>query len=272
MCIEALAREPESFSHVLSAIRSGDEALISFLESVRRKSQRQPSGQKSRRESIELTQTCRGTALEFATHPRLRPMQVWVTGYPRADAIRFVQTLAAALKFVRQAAPMAFLMICRFTTRVEILRDIADPHFNSCSHYGFPRRTQLWNLHLAVDDICAIANALVHEAIHSFLYAIELKLPFIAGAPQMVRIKSPWSGNDPSMYSYIHACFVWFGLSHFWKRAKARDLRPEAGRYLKAAQRGFRKTKLDEPLLDFVEHVHIGVRRAIRMMMEGYAN
>jgi hypothetical protein len=36
-----------------------------------------------------------------------------------------------------------------------------------------------------------------------------------------VRIVSPWSGRTLHIHSFLHACFVWFGLSRFWEQAVA---------------------------------------------------
>ena len=57
--------------------------------------------------------------------------------------------------------------------------------------------------------------------IHSLLYTVELDEPFILDreAVENMRIKSPWTGAELPVHSFLHACLVWFGLWQFWSLA-----------------------------------------------------
>jgi hypothetical protein len=66
-----------------------------------------------------------------------------------------------------------------------------------------------------------LADAIVHEAIHAIICRFEafgerLLNSDIAGHPQ---VGSPWTGARLGVESFAQACFVWFGLHHFWKNA-----------------------------------------------------
>jgi hypothetical protein len=89
-------------------------------------------------------------------------------------------------------------------------------------------------------SVSKIADAIVHEAVHALIYKIELtnclyndytteSAPFTA--------ISPWSGRKLRLHSFLHACFVWFGLWNFWGLA-SRD-EPEAVELRGTAARGF---------------------------------
>jgi hypothetical protein len=69
-----------------------------------------------------------------------------------------------------------------------------------------------------------IVDALVHESIHTFLYSIECFEPFYSSETQALggAIVSPWSGRTLKLHSYVHACFVWYGLWCFWRLATER--------------------------------------------------
>lgn len=91
-------------------------------------------------------------------------------------------------------------------------------------------------------DTPMLVNAMVHEAVHSFLYALEQEEAFIpnpSGA-HGITLVSPWTGGTLSLHSYVHACFVWFALAHFWhafalQGHNAAQARP----YVEKATRGF---------------------------------
>jgi hypothetical protein len=65
----------------------------------------------------------------------------------------------------------------------------------------------------------------VHEGIHSLLYMQE-RIRDWGQAPELSdsipRVISPWTGNRLSLASFLHACFVWYGLAHFWALASTR--------------------------------------------------
>ncbi len=83
-----------------------------------------------------------------------------------------------------------------------------------------------------------IADALVHEAIHALIYKIELTNCLYLDnevEAEKFRIVSPWSGRKLPVHSFVHACFVWFGLYNFWSlaspdEADAIKLKDTAGR------------------------------------------
>ncbi len=88
-------------------------------------------------------------------------------------------------------------------------------------------------------SVSKIADAIVHEAIHALIYKIELtnclyndytteSEPFTA--------VSPWSGRKLRLHSFLHACFVWFGLWNFWSLANEE---PEAAELKATAAKGF---------------------------------
>lgn len=70
-----------------------------------------------------------------------------------------------------------------------------------------------------------MASALVHEAMHQVLYILEWAATFTVGDADVKAtvIKSGWTGRDLPPHSYIHACFIWYGVSNFWLRARSSD-------------------------------------------------
>ena len=69
------------------------------------------------------------------------------------------------------------------------------------------------------------ADALVHEAIHAVVYRLEL-IEFLHlddRASLAQQTTSPWSGRSLTLRSFVHACFVWYGLWHLWQ------MRPSPG-------------------------------------------
>ena len=68
-----------------------------------------------------------------------------------------------------------------------------------------------------------LMSALIHESIHQVLYILEFADTFVIGdvdgKSSEARVASLWTGRELGVHSFFHACFVWYGLSHFWSRA-----------------------------------------------------
>jgi hypothetical protein len=100
-------------------------------------------------------------------------------------------------------------------------------------------RMGLTNLHRERATVCWISNAIVHESIHSLIYKLELggNLYTDVGAAHQITAVSPWTGRTIRMHSFVHACFVWFGLWCFWNLAPAEY--PEVAQFRAQAMKGF---------------------------------
>ncbi|MFD1001678.1 hypothetical protein ACFQ21_20270 [Ohtaekwangia kribbensis] len=101
-------------------------------------------------------------------------------------------------------------------------------------------------------DLEKMIEALVHESIHSKLYMIdETKrwMPSYDLSNKIGRvIPSSWTGNILTLNSLLQACFVWYGLYHFWSYAYQNNLYNEehaVGR-MNFIQAGFRKFDANE--------------------------
>jgi len=70
-----------------------------------------------------------------------------------------------------------------------------------------------------------MADALVHEAIHQLLYKVELRQPFFVdlGTASRLEVVSPWSGSTLKLTQFAHACLVWAGLWHLWRRWEGKE-------------------------------------------------
>ncbi len=82
--------------------------------------------------------------------------------------------------------------------------------------------TLILNGHLGGSEAAPIAEAIVHEAIHSLLFMFEeVHAPFVPrnSKAEFLTVRSPWSGKDLFLSAYVHACVVWYGLYWFWTAA-----------------------------------------------------
>jgi HEXXH motif-containing protein len=111
--------------------------------------------------------------------------------------------------------------------------------FGSSSTLTYPGRTIIINPFRAAED-ASLMETMLHEAIHSFIYEIEAT-EWLTRGDEAVQLRSPWTGNPLPLHAFVHACFVWFGLWHFWLKAVRRDLPDEktAKRCLVRAAHGF---------------------------------
>jgi HEXXH motif-containing protein len=131
-------------------------------------------------------------------------------------------------------------------TRVIVCRKTTTPKagFASSSWPAYVGKVALVNAHCAELTAERLANALIHEAIHSILFMIETSEPFVVDFTRDgdATVTSPWSGRALPLINYVHACFVWYGLWCFWRlAARAKAFAPaSAASHLELAASGFR--------------------------------
>ncbi len=132
-----------------------------------------------------------------------------------------VAKLTEAVGVLRSRAPEAAQLVRDFTRVVVLRREGEHPDvFRSSSTNAAIGRTLLVNPQLPAVSVADLADALLHEAIHHLLYMAELASPMILdpAACEGVRPVSPWTDNELTVHSYLHACHVWFGLLRLWQR------------------------------------------------------
>jgi HEXXH motif-containing protein len=93
----------------------------------------------------------------------------------------------------------------------------------SSSDYSCPGRVMLRNSHVAPEG--KVASGLLHEAIHQALYTVESFGRFVDKSSRQT-VVSPWTNRKLALHSYLHACFVWYGLVKFWQQALEAKLFP----------------------------------------------
>jgi hypothetical protein len=174
---------------------------------------------------------------------------------------RLGRTFAA----IAAAAPSAAWFAATFNKVLVLQKDPSAPdQLSSGSNGQYIGRSFLTNPerdHAREEDI---ADAVVHEAIHGLLYIHQTHAPWLRDrslGDQATRVTSPWTGRGLPLHSFLEACFVWYGLLHFWCLAlRAESFDPGRTRlFLKRALRGF----LQDPLVGFVEAYRPGIEPAV---------
>ncbi len=163
--------------------------------------------------------------------------------YSRAEASEILGKLIEARRLILDACPAAWGMVLQSARVIQLRRDPTNPSFaTSASCNTEIGRVVLLNAHLDSFDAPTIANALLHESIHGVVYGLEQIAPLLPTTDPHnsddLLVVSPWTGSRLHLHTYVHACFVWFGLASFW-RALDRRLEPREARHLRRALSGF---------------------------------
>jgi len=140
--------------------------------------------------------------------------------------------------------------------------------FFSNSPQGLVGCAILTNPHLDLVDDVVLIEAVVHEATHGFVGMSEAvglsgvnptAIWLLDDQPYdgVSRVASPWTGRNLDIPTYLHACFVWWGLLHFWSDMAGGGIFDESrvrSRILRAAT-GFLGQGLVRELLPYREIV-----------------
>lgn len=173
--------------------------------------------------------------------------------FTEPELLSVTRRLESALEALGLICPASLSLIALFTKQIVLRKNSARPDsFRAFSRSDYMGRVTILNPQLERWDKLTLADQLLHEAMHSFLFAIEFKEgQFVRDmeAAWAVKIPSPWTGSELDLHAYIHASFVWFGLFRFWTLAKGLEAFPQGqvDALASAAAIGFRKG----PLTDF---------------------
>jgi hypothetical protein len=128
-----------------------------------------------------------------------------------------LEVLRGGLQCLRNVSLTAFAFVPIFTKQLVVRSNPTGEYFSSFSMDRYICRTTLVNpLRRSKYEV---ADALVHEAVHSLLYMFELDSPLVIDMSAAIDnlVTSPWSGSTLDTHSFIHACFVWYSLWHLWR-------------------------------------------------------
>jgi len=176
--------------------------------------------------------------------------------YSAEEIALVVSKLRDAYKRVEKVSATAAQLIREFA---KVLIPLKIPNGSgSTSQPRFPGRVLLSGVENA--SPAKIASALVHESMHQLLYVLELVGEFVVPSTEHEEkplVKSLWSGRDLSLHSFIHACFIWYGLVRFWTLPRASEVFEESDLQieLEKSSSGFKDRNPIEALGPFVGHL-----------------
>src|SRR5215203_540242 len=155
-------------------------------------------------------------ALAVPLHSGAAPVGEWPF-VSQGNVSIYCATMRAALDIVAMGWPNGISLVDACTRAIVVRDDPGLPGFGS-----FTPSTRLGTIVVTngVDrDPLFLAESLVHEAVHSCCFALQRKGRWFSDmrlAVSMVE-HSPWTGDVLIVRNYVHACFVWFALFHFYR-------------------------------------------------------
>ena len=134
--------------------------------------------------------------------------------YANEEISEIVGRLQDAFSRIAKASIVAAQLIREFV-KVIIPLKVPEGH-GSTSQPRFPGRVMLRGVERS--DPGTLATSLVHESMHQLMYVLEYAGEFVMRLKREEKrtATSLWTGRDLELHSFIHACFVWYGLVQFW--------------------------------------------------------
>lgn len=196
--------------------------------------------------------------------------------FAEGEVQHLYRSLAAALAGIRKTHARLFEFVGRFNKVLIWQKDPAAPTlFSSGSTAHYIGRSFLTNPHIHEVDEADLAEALIRQGIHGLLSMDDRRRPWMttpATDATWPALGSPWGGqlgaSRLSIRAYVQACFVWFGLAHFWAQALSTSSFPaaHARRSLARCVSGFSKGSLLDRLGPYSEGVRPDLCVAIEAM------
>ncbi len=130
--------------------------------------------------------------------------------------------LQRALDLVESVSPSSAKII-KDNLKVIQLRRIGGEPDEVCSGSasGYVGQMLLGVADPARCPVSMLADALIHESIHNFLFVFGRRVPETRDfmAVESLRVTSPWTGNALTVYAFLHATLIWYSLNRFWTAA-----------------------------------------------------
>jgi hypothetical protein len=138
--------------------------------------------------------------------------------------------------------------------RVVIPQPDMSGKFWSGTNGQYVGRVVLVNVHRDTVSDEEIVDAIVHEAIHGYMYMHESVEPWVNDRKLFTdegAIVSPWSGTLLPVRPFIQACMVWYGLAMFWGAQLTDSVFPRQRvvPFLLRAVKGFQQVNLGDLLM-----------------------
>jgi|HubBroStandDraft_2_1064218.scaffolds.fasta_scaffold00045_8 hypothetical protein len=202
--------------------------------------------------SAPLIQSCIPVDFASPSCRTIRPSLKAFEPYTSIELLELCAMLNEAMAKISSVSHSAAALIRGFV-RVLVVRKQANKRtsWGSSSEPPYIGRVFLRNAETV--NIAAIANGLVHESIHQILSTIELSQTFVKPGAKEPQVRSPWTGRELGLRTYLHACFVWYGLARFWWMAikgQSPFPREDAEVQLRRALSGFRQANPVDNVLD----------------------
>ena len=182
-----------------------------------------------------------------------------------------IEKIDSAMECLKSGSDYCYELVCENTRVITITCHPKSGLFSSASSPEFPGRTELLNPHLLTVDVADVVDSLLHEAIHALLYELERTYGSLTTSEATGTIRSPWSTRELDVHTFVHACFVWYGLFYFWGAMESLDQSPRrtvrrtlATEYKKNSQIGF--VNGDPASMLTSSAVPCSVRDAVRTM------
>lgn len=162
---------------------------------------------------------------------------------------QIVDKLSRAMALIDAVASTAGQLV-RNATRSICIRVSASENIAAETDPSTIGEMRLLNFHLDDKDIYDVADALIHESLHSYLAMYELQHGSFVGFEQtsLVRPVSPWSGNPIPYNAFTHAVYIYFAMFGFYKllfhAAGVECDRKHVALLMNHCSRGFRVTDI----------------------------
>lgn len=166
---------------------------------------------------------------------------------------QIIDRLCQAMDLIDSVASTAGQLI-RNTTRCIRIRVSDSENIAAETDPSTIGEMRLLNYHLTDKDIVDVADALIHESLHSFLAMYELQHGSFVSFSQtaLVRPVSPWSGNPIPYNAFTHAVYIYFALFEFYKLLYHSPIMPNdktsIACRMNQCSRGFRMTDIARAL------------------------
>lgn len=142
------------------------------------------------------------------------------SGFDLEEVSHVLNLLQIMQEHINSTSATVAQFIAQFNKVLVFQKDPENPEQLASGSSGqYVGRSFITNPHIATVDAAGLADAIVHEGIHALLYMQERQKRWVFNASlyePVARVESPWSGNWLPLRPFLQACFVWYGLLHFW--------------------------------------------------------
>lgn len=198
------------------------------------------------------------------------------SGFSAKEFGQSYQKTLKAIALIRRISPVCLNLVAAATKSIIFRCDNSKEGAFFCSASTDFCNGQIVIINPQLENVSYldIADAIIHESTHAMFDCAEFFELCVPSKREKSSVVSPWSGRNLDPNTYIQACYTWFALYNFWRKASINREHSAIEKFMRRSLAGFEnnlhiknakksKVQFDPKLYDALEKISVCIKSSL---------